>query len=106
MHYFELENKRQSVECRRKGSPAPGTFKTAPSPGRVVITAFWDVSGVVRSEFVFPDGSVTSELCGVPLQKMKARIRTVHPDVEQVFLKDNCDCRDPPPLCHCLATCT
>jgi hypothetical protein len=42
--------KRQSVRYRHKGSPAPKQFKTAPSAGTIMLTAFWDVNGGVHSE--------------------------------------------------------
>jgi hypothetical protein len=89
VHHFDPENKRQSMEYRHKGSPAPETFKTAPSAGKIMLTAFWDVNGVVCSEFLPIDGTINSDRYVGTLQKLKARIPRVRPYMEQVFLRDN-----------------
>jgi hypothetical protein len=82
VYHFEPENKRQSTEYRHKGSPAPKKFKAAPSGGKVMLIAFWDVNGAVHSEFM-PTGTTNVGA----MQKLKTRIRKVCPDMEQLFLQ-------------------
>jgi hypothetical protein len=54
------------------GSPAPKKFKTTPSAGKFKLTAFWDVDGVVRKEFIPAVPPLT--LNSGTLQSFKARI--------------------------------
>ena len=51
VHYYEPESKRASVEFRRKGSPSPRKFKTSPSAGKLMLTVFLDMNGVILIEF-------------------------------------------------------
>ena len=47
VHYYEPENKAQSRQWVRPGSPRPKTFKKQPSAGKVMATVFWDAKGVI-----------------------------------------------------------
>jgi len=47
-YHYQLETKRQSVEYHPQ-SPR-NKFKTAPSAGKVMITVFWDIDGVILVE--------------------------------------------------------
>jgi hypothetical protein len=85
VHHFEPENKRQSMEFRHKCLPAPKTFKTAPSGSKIMLTVFWVVSGVVDPKFLPTGATINSECYVGPLQKFKAGIRRVHPDMWLVF---------------------
>jgi hypothetical protein len=44
------------VESIHKGLPASMKFMTAPFTGKVMLTDFWDVNGIVHSDFM-PTGS-------------------------------------------------
>jgi len=46
-HHYEPETKRQSMEWHHPQSPRKEKFKTTPSAGKVMITVFWDVDGVI-----------------------------------------------------------
>jgi hypothetical protein len=48
VHHFEPGNKRQYMEYCHKDLPAPKKFKTAPSAGKVMLTAFWDINGIAH----------------------------------------------------------
>jgi hypothetical protein len=82
VHHFEPENKRQSVEYHHEDSPAPKKFKIIPSAGKVMLTAFWDVNGVVHSEFMPTGITINSEHYVEMLQKFKARIQRLCPDMQ------------------------
>ena len=47
-HNYEPETKRQSMEWHHPQSPRK-KFKTTPSAGKLMITVFWDIDGVVGS---------------------------------------------------------
>jgi hypothetical protein len=86
MDHFEPEKKRQSMDYCYKVSLAQKKFKTAPSGGKVMLTVFWDINGVVHSEFM-PTGITVNSGCFVgTLQKLKARIQRVLYEMYQVFL--------------------
>ena len=46
-HHYEPETKKQSVEWHHRQSPRKKKFKTIPSVGRVMITVFCDIDGVI-----------------------------------------------------------
>jgi histone-lysine N-methyltransferase SETMAR len=46
-HHYEPETKRQSMEWHHPQSPRKKKFKTTPSAGRVMITVFWNIEGVI-----------------------------------------------------------
>ena len=52
VHYYEPENKAQSCQSVRLGSPRPKKFKTQPSAGKVMATVFWDAQGVTLLDFL------------------------------------------------------
>ena len=47
IHYYEPENKAQSRQIVRPGSPRPKKFKTQPSAGKVMATVFRDAQGIM-----------------------------------------------------------
>ena len=52
VHNYEPENKAQSCQWVRPGSPRPKKFKTQPSVGKVMATVFWDAKGVIMLDFL------------------------------------------------------
>ena len=56
VHYYELENKAQSVG---PVSPRPKKFKTQPSAGKVMATVFWDAQGVIMLDFLAKKSTIT-----------------------------------------------
>ena len=52
VHYYEPENKAQSRQSVRPGSPRPKKFKTQPSAGKVMATVFWEAQGVIMLDFL------------------------------------------------------
>jgi hypothetical protein len=67
-HHCDPETKRQSMEWHHPQSPRKKKFKTAPSAGKVMITVFWDVDGVMaRGEAINSDAYIKT------LQKLKQR---------------------------------
>jgi len=87
VHHYEPESKRASMEFRRKGSPSPRKFKTFPSAGKLMLTVFWDMQGVILIEFLEPGSTVNSDSYVRTLSSLKARIRRVRPDMKTVHLQ-------------------
>jgi hypothetical protein len=58
-------------EPKHKGSPAPKKFKTAPSSGKDMLTAFYDTNGAVHSEFMPTGATINSERCAGTLQTFR-----------------------------------
>ena len=52
VHYYEPENKAQSLQWVGPGSPRPKKLKTQPSAGKVMATVFWDAKGVIMLDFL------------------------------------------------------
>ena len=61
VHYYEPENKAQSLQWVEPGSPRPKKFKTQPSAGKVMVTVFWDAKGVIMLD-VLPKRSTITEV--------------------------------------------
>jgi hypothetical protein len=81
VHNFEPENKRQYMEYRHKRSPTPNKLKIAPSAGKVMLTAFRDVNGVVHSEFMPTGTTINSEHYFGTQQILTTRIPRVRPNM-------------------------
>jgi histone-lysine N-methyltransferase SETMAR len=60
VHYYDPENKRQSMEYRHKDSPAPKKFHVQASAGKLMFTVFWDVDGCVLTEFLEKGTTINS----------------------------------------------
>lgn len=72
-------------ECH-KGSPALKNFKTEVSAGKVILTVFWDVKGVVDTEFI-PTGTTTNfGWYWETLRELKTLFRRVRPPTQQPLL--------------------
>ncbi|PNF31454.1 hypothetical protein B7P43_G03413 [Cryptotermes secundus] len=84
-HHYEPESKRQSMEWRHPDSPRNKKFKTQPSAGKVMCTAFWDMRGVILLDFLEPGETVNSERYKTTLTKLKARISRVRPEKQTTF---------------------
>ena len=47
IHQFELENKRQSMDCEIPRISSQKKFKRQPCAGKVMLTVFWDSQGPI-----------------------------------------------------------
>ena len=54
VHYYEAENKAQSLQWVGPGSPRPKKFNTQPSAGKVMATVFWDPKKVLSCWNFYP----------------------------------------------------
>jgi len=70
-HHYEPEKKRQSMEWHHPQSPRKKKFKTTPSAGKLMITVFWDIDGVILVDVMTRGDAIKT------LQKLKQRCRLV-----------------------------
>jgi hypothetical protein len=78
MHHFELKMKTVNGMPSQRFA-GKKKFKTAPSAGKVKLTAFWEVDGPVHSDFMPTGATFNSDRYVGMLQRLKACIRTVRP---------------------------
>ena len=76
VHYYEPENKAQSCQWVRPGSPRPKKFKTQqPSAGKVMATVFWDAKGVIMLDFLPKRITITGVYYANLLDQLRTAIR-------------------------------
>jgi hypothetical protein len=51
VYHYEPESNSQSMQWKHLSSPANKKFKTQASPGKVMLTIFWDVNGPILVHF-------------------------------------------------------
>jgi histone-lysine N-methyltransferase SETMAR len=85
-HHYEPETKRQSLQWHHLGSPSPKKFKVTASAGKVMMTVFWDSSGVLHVEFLQKGGTINSACYQATLKKLAVAIRRKRPHLQNVIL--------------------
>jgi hypothetical protein len=79
-HHYEPETKRQSMEWRHPQSPRKNKFKTIPSAGKVLITVFWDIDGVILVDVMARGETINSDAYIKTLKKLEQRYQRVQPN--------------------------
>jgi len=79
VHHYQPESKQTSMQWKHKDSPTPTKFKVVPSAGKVMATVFWDMKGVLLTEFHEHGKSVTAESYCNLLQRLKTAIKNKRP---------------------------
>lgn len=79
-HYYEPETKMQSIEWHHPQSPKRKKFKTSPSAGKVMITVFWDIDGVILVDVMTRGETINSTAYINTLTKLKNRFHRVRPN--------------------------
>ena len=72
IHYYEPENKAQSHQWLRPGSPRQNKLKTQPSAGNMMTTVFWDANYVIMLGFLPKRNTIT----GVYYANLLDQLRT------------------------------
>ena len=75
VHYYEPENKTQSRQRVRPGSPRPKKFKTQSSAGKVMATVFWDAQGVIMLDFLAKKSTIKVAYNANLLDQLRTVIR-------------------------------
>ena len=52
VNHFDPEAKKQSMQWRHPGSPAPKKFKRVSSSGKVVASVFWDKQDIIMVDYL------------------------------------------------------
>jgi hypothetical protein len=70
--YFEPESKAQSMAWKRPTSPVAKKFKSQPSAGKIMLTLFWNMEGVILVHFTPKGETVNSQIfiCLAQLKKL------------------------------------
>jgi histone-lysine N-methyltransferase SETMAR len=76
-HHYEPETKRQSMEWHHPQSPRKKKLKTTPSAGKVTITVFWDIDGVILVDVMARGETINSDAYIKTLKKLEQRYRRV-----------------------------
>ena len=85
-HHYEPETKRQSMQWHHIGSPSPKKFKLAPSAGKVMITVFWDMQGVLLVDFLPKGKTINAARYQETLKKLAVAIGRKRPSIQNMIL--------------------
>jgi len=76
IHHFDPETKRQSMIWKHDTSPTPKKFKVIPSAGKVKATVFWDSQGVVMTNYLSKDSTVTGAYYANELRELREALKS------------------------------
>jgi hypothetical protein len=79
-HHYEPEKKRRSMKWHHPLAPRKKKFKTTPSAGKIMITVFWDIDGVILVDVVARSETINSDAYIKTLQKLKQFYRRLRPN--------------------------
>ena len=68
------------MEWHHPQSPRTKKFKTTPSAGKLMITVFWDIGGVILVDVMARGETINSDAYIRTLQKLKERYRRLRPN--------------------------
>ena len=91
-HHYEPETKRQLMQWHHLGSPSPKKFKLSPSAGKVMITVFWDIQGVLLLDFLPKGETINSARYQETLKKFACHIHVKRLDQQDVILHHDNAC--------------
>ena len=74
VNHYDPEDKRQSMQYRHRTSPQPKKFKTIASAKKVLLTVFFDASGVVIAEFLEKGATVNFSRYIKTLKTLRRRV--------------------------------
>jgi hypothetical protein len=76
VHHNEPESKTQSVASKRPTLPVAKKFKSQTSAGKIMLTLFWNMEGVILVHFTPKDENINSQnSCDVLRTKLKPAIK-------------------------------
>ena len=81
VHQSCPETKVQSMAWKHPGSPTLKKFKTSTGPGKLMVTVFWDMRGVLLLHFSPPNETVNSGAYQATLKKLKRAVQRKRPQM-------------------------
>ncbi|GFU50562.1 histone-lysine N-methyltransferase SETMAR [Trichonephila clavipes] len=90
--HYEPEIKRYSMQWKHVSSPPPKKFRATKSAGKVLLTVFFDVQGLLLVEFLEHRKSINSDVCCETLRCLRGSIKNKRPGLLAegvVLLHDN-----------------
>lgn len=92
IHFWTPETKQASMVWKTKDEPAPKKFKQQASAGKVMLTAFWDSTGIIYTEYLPHGSTINSGSYFDTLIRLKMAIKSKRPGLlsrKVVLLHDN-----------------
>ena len=74
IHHYQPETRRQSMEWKHPGSPAPKKVKSVTSAGKIMVTIFWDEDGVLLVDFLEHGRTMNSDRYITVLRRLRRAI--------------------------------
>ena len=75
LHHWDPDTKKESMQWKRPGSPAPKKFRTLPSASKVMATLFWDSKGIILIDYKPADTSITGEYYANVIKQLRVAIK-------------------------------
>ncbi|XP_055939025.1 histone-lysine N-methyltransferase SETMAR-like [Argiope bruennichi] len=91
-HHYESETKRDSMQWKHTSSPPPKKFKAMMSAGKVSLTVFFDIQGLLLVEFLEHRRTIKSDVYCETLRRLRRFIKNKRPGLLTegvILLHDN-----------------
>lgn len=85
--HYDPELKATSTEYRHRSSPRHKKIRTERATGKIMLTIFWDMRGVVHQEYLPKGMTINSDRYVVTLKKLKQRILRIRPENRRFILQ-------------------
>ena len=72
--HFDPETKAESRQWKHPDSPAPKLFQLPPPVGKIMVTIFWDVSGILPVDFFERGKTINGDYFASLLGKLRKGI--------------------------------
>lgn len=85
--HYDPELKDTSTEYRHRSSPRHKKLRTERATGKIMLTIFWDMQGIVHREYLPKGMTVNSDRYVDTLRKLKRRIQRIRPNNNRFILQ-------------------
>ena len=95
IHHYTPETKRSSAEWTAVGERRPKRPKTQQLAGKVMVSVFWDVHGILFIDYLEKGKTINSDYYMTLLGRLSAEIKKKRPHMQKkkvFFLQDNVSC--------------
>lgn len=75
IHHFDPESKEASKQWKHAESPPPKKARVQPSAGKVMLSVFWDQSGIILTDYLEKGKTITGQYYSNLLVKLREEIK-------------------------------
>ena len=75
VHHYDPETQAEAKEWRHPGSPRPCRQRAKSSAGKIMLTVFWDVQGVLLVDFLAHKQTITGAYYASLLKKLRRAVK-------------------------------